>query len=83
MKKTRKLRQMCLQSQRFNEVDYAIYKKEIGAIEIHGMEEYFEDMVNSSLILDNNSNSTVAYLLGITDDPPDGSVKYKGGTNPD
>jgi len=78
-----KLRKLCLESDRLNEVDYASFKKEIGAIEIHKMEPYFFDMLNFKTKVTNKSNSIVAYLVGITDEKPTEPLKYKGGTMPD
>ena len=77
------MRQKCLKSPRLSEIDYAAFKKEIGAIEIHGLEGYFLDIIRQGIQVTNTPNSVVAFLLGITDDKPNGSVKYKGGSLPD
>lgn len=77
------LRDICLQSPRLNEVDFAAWKKEIGAIEIHGLEQYFLDIYNAGIKVSNAPNSIVAYVAGLTDEKPQHGVKYKGGTSPD
>lgn len=77
------LRELCLQSQRFHEIDLAAFKKEIGAVEIHGMEDYFLTLLEKGIKVSNDCNSIIAYLIGITDDKPNGSLDYKGGTLPD
>lgn len=74
---------MCLKSQRLNQIDYAAFKKEIGAIEIHDLEDYFLDMYNNNIKITSNNNSIVAYLIGITDIKPTKPMIYKGGSVPD
>jgi DNA polymerase-3 subunit alpha len=82
-----KLRQICQQSPRLkqlNDIEYQAYKKEIGAIEIAEMEDYFLEILEKRITVDNRQvNSMVAYLIGIAEEKPLGSVKYKGGTIPD
>lgn len=77
------LREMCLKSNRLSEVSLASFKKEIGAVEIHGLEDYFLDILYSGQKVSNPNSSIVAYLIGITDEKPVGSLNYKGGTMPD
>ncbi len=77
------LRQMCTESPRFSDVSYLAFKKEIGALEIHEMEYYFLDILKQKIKVSNACNSTVAYLIGITDELPKNSLRYKGGTIPD
>lgn len=80
----RNLRQLCLKSPRLNEIDdYMAFRKEIGAIELHKLEDYFLDIYNKKIKVTNASNSIVAYLIGITDEKPKGSLRYKGGALPD
>lgn len=80
----RNLRQLCLKSPRLNEIDdYMAFRKEIGAIELHKLEGYFLDIYNKKIKVTNTSNSIVAYLIGITDEKPKGSLRYKGGALPD
>jgi len=83
MTREKTLRRMCLESPRINEIDFATWKKEIGAVEIHKMEEYFLSMLDKNIKVSNVSNSTIAYLIGITDELPKDAVVYKGGSMPD
>jgi hypothetical protein len=78
-----KLRQICLQSDRIDEISFAAFKKEIGAIEIHGLEDYFFAIIKSGKKVSNKCGSIVAYLCNITDDKPFGDMKWKGGSVPD
>lgn len=78
-----RLRQLCQESSRINDVDYNAFKKEIGALEIHGYDSYLLYLYDNNIRVSNRPNSTVAYLIGITDEKPTASIKYKGGTIPD
>ena len=80
------LRQLCLQSLRLQELSdtqYAAFKKELGAIELNDLENYFLHIYTMGIKVSNKSNSLVAYLIGITDELPTDVVNYKGGTVPD
>lgn len=84
MEKT--LRQYCLQSKRLNQLsenEFALYKKEIGSIELQELEEYFVAIVRRKLKVKNECGSLVAYLIGIADKKPTNSLIYKGGILPD
>ena len=78
-----RLRQLCLNSKRLSDIDYVAFLKEIGAIEIHELEDYFLYMYDNNIKVSNADNSIVAYLINITDEKPTGSISYKGGTIPD
>ena len=82
-KPTSKLREICLKSSRLHDVDFNDFKKEIGAIELHGLEQYFYNLLNSNKKINNTSNSTVLYLIGATDEKPASKLRYKGGSLPD
>jgi len=77
------LRELCLSSSRLSEIDYAAFRKEIGAVEIYNMEGYFLALKKKGIKVTNDQNSTIAYLIGITDEKPTGLPKYIGGTSPD
>lgn len=59
------------------------YIIELGLIRINKSEKIYLDLLETKKKYTNPSNSTIAYLLGITDVIPTNSVKTKGGTIPD
>lgn len=80
------LRDVCFKSKRLkllDETDYIAFKKELGAIELNGLENYFITLLRAGIKVKNESNSLVAYIIGLTDIKPNKSVIYKGGTLPD
>jgi DNA polymerase-3 subunit alpha len=78
-----RLRKLVFASGRFEEIPFEVVRKELGAIEIHGLEDYFLEIYDKGIKVSNAPNSAVAYIIGITDEKPDGIIKYKGGTSPD
>lgn len=68
---------------KLNDIEYAAYKKEIGALELAGLDNYILDILNSNIKVSNTSNSLVAWLIGITDEEPEGTMEYVGGGLPD
>lgn len=80
------LRNLCESSKRYTTLDsdeFAAYKKEIGSIELHNLEDYVLYLYNNNIHVDNTCNSLVAYLINIADKRPTINIAYKGGTLPD
>ena len=62
---------------------YADAKKEAGLLTITGKDKYLLYLLEKGVKVTNAPNSLVAYLIGITDEQPQGKLEYKGGTSPD
>jgi DNA-directed DNA polymerase III PolC len=80
------LRNIVFSSSRLSELtdsEFKSLKKELGAIEIHNKEEYLLYLYDNKIIIENNENSMVAYVIGITNNKPISSIKYIGGSIPD
>jgi DNA polymerase-3 subunit alpha len=57
---------------------------ELNHLELHNLDGYLLYLFTNKIKVNNNKpNSSIAYLLGITDQKPLGQVKTKGGTTPD
>jgi len=72
-----------MESKRFRDVDYVNFRKEIGAVELHQQEDYFFYFLSNNIKVKNTANSTIAYLIGITDELPTRSISYSGGSMAD
>jgi len=79
----RRLRNICLSNNRLQEVNYKAFLKEIGAIEIHGYEDYYLYLIDNNIKVTNSCNSIVAYLCNITDEKPIKTMEYIPGSLPD
>jgi len=80
------LREICLASKRLDLLDtnqFATFKKELGASEINGFEDYFLFLISKKIKTKNKANSIIAYIVGLTDVKPQNPVNYKGGSIPD
>jgi DNA polymerase-3 subunit alpha len=80
------LRDLCFESKRLSDLtddEFAAFKKELGAIELNGIEGYFIDLLQRGIAVENTANSIVAYLIGLTNKKPVDTIDYKGGTLPD
>ncbi len=70
-------------SERYNEcIEYIDF--ELNHLEIHDLDNYLLNLFNKNIFdLPNKNNSSIAYILGITNQKPSCKITTKGGTSPD
>jgi len=81
-----KLRDIVMSSERIKDLDddeYLMLKKELGAIEIHGLEDYMMSMYTKNIKTSNKQNSMLAWVLNLTENKPICAIEYRGGSIPD
>lgn len=81
--KLRKLLEDYKDSERYDEcIEYIDF--ELNHLEIHDLDNYLLNLFNKNIFdLPNKNNSSIAYILGITNQKPSCKITTKGGTSPD
>lgn len=68
----------------FYKSNYEFIRFELNHLELHHTDSYLLNLFNKGIKVDENpNNSNIAYLIGVTTEPPSGRIKTVGGGFPD